>query len=141
MAGIRTYEDRWGKTSRAVIAASKPSSCGDRTLPNAVIRRLPPVIARVEHGRWIADCPTLGCVGAEFVSFDVPVFFCCECRNAEVGHDLLAVVVPKSDIRLRIEEVLLARPVPSTRNWYPGETLDDLREQNREHGINPLPKD
>lgn len=34
-----------------------------------------------------------------------------------------------------VERVLMMRPDPSTRNWFPGETLIDLMRENGEHGI------
>lgn len=67
------------------------------------------------------------------MNFDVPVFFCCQCRNAPWGHDLLQVVVP--DSRDEIEALLMARPDPQNRHWLPDETTADLQAENAAHGI------
>jgi len=34
-----------------------------------------------------------------------------------------------------IEHVLMKRGDPQTRNWLVSETLDDLRLENKEHGV------
>lgn len=34
-----------------------------------------------------------------------------------------------------VERLLMMRPDPSTRNWFPGETLVDLTYENGAHGI------
>jgi len=34
-----------------------------------------------------------------------------------------------------VERILMMRPDPSTRNWVPGETLQDLMWENGQHGI------
>jgi hypothetical protein len=34
-----------------------------------------------------------------------------------------------------VERLLMMRPDPSTRNWFPGETLGDLMMENGAHGI------
>lgn len=45
---------------------------------------------------------------------------------------------------LGIEVILMMRPDEATRNWFPGESLNDLLQENMEHGIVPtalLPPD
>jgi len=37
-----------------------------------------PVFARLDAGRWIADCP-MGCNGAEMVTTVDPIFLCLSC--------------------------------------------------------------
>lgn len=37
--------------------------------------------------------------------------------------------------RDEIAAALKGRPVPQTRNWYPGETVEDLVEENAAHGL------
>lgn len=125
----------------AVVAARHPSSVGDRTMPSGAVSVSVKVTARVNAGRWITDCPDPDCNGAEYVSFDSPVFFCCECRNARWGHDLLSVTVPTPKKRRDIEAYLRARPAPGTRNWRPEETVADLRDENRAKGILLLEED
>jgi len=87
--------------------------------------RGPPVAARVDYGRWIADCPR--CTGAEFVDPGWPLFVCCSC-----GSGPHSVTFPSP--REEIEGELLKRPDGATRNWRPGESVADLRRENREGG-------
>ena len=84
-----------------------------------------PILARIEHGRWIADCE---CRGAEFVDPEWPVFVCCSC-----GAGPRPVAFPGD--RHQIESELMKRPVRPNRNWNPGETVADLRRENKERGI------
>lgn len=42
---------------------------------------------------------------------------------------------PSEEMMAGVERVLMMRPDPSTRNWFPGETLIDLMRENGEHGI------
>lgn len=133
-AGILTFKGRFGHSDPRRVAAKHPSSVGDKTPPTGNVAIGPAVLARVSGGCWIADCPQIGCAGAEFVSFENPVFFCCGCRNAGVGHDLLPVLVPSAKARGEIENVLLERPAPETRHWMPGETVEKLRAENEAQG-------
>lgn len=83
------------------------------------------------HGRWVAQCPRL----QPFVCRDAlqvwwpesKVFDCPTCGLiAELGW-------PAE--RAKIEELLMARPDPATRNWEPGESLTLLLTENLAHGI------
>jgi hypothetical protein len=90
-----------------------------------------PVLAEVNHGRWIAHCE---CGGAEVVDPDDPVFFCLSCLNADNGRGLRPVEFPSEKERLQIAEVLLHRKERRSRGWLPTETVGDLKRQNRERG-------
>lgn len=138
---ILTYEDRFGARTLAEHALRNPGVAGDTTLPTGRVAVGPVVIARVNHGRWIGDCPDFACGGAEFVSFENPVFFCCACRNAMVGSDYLPVDEPGPGVRQEIEAYLRARPQPQSRNWHPGETVAQLRDENRVKKLLLLPED
>lgn len=134
MSEIITAERKHGHSDLRRIAARHPSSTGDRAMPAQGVALEPTVQARVNDGRWIADCPAEFCGGAEYVSFDSPFFFCCECRNAAVGHLPLAVTVPEAE-RPDIEAALLRRPNPRNRHWLPGETVARLRQENKDAGL------
>lgn len=134
MTEIITAERKHGHSDLRRIAARHPSSTGDRAMPAQGVALEPTVLARVNDGRWIADCPDEFCGGAEYVSFDSPFFFCCECRNAAVGHLPLPVTVPGVKLRGEIEAALLPRPVRN-RQWLPGETVAKLRAENKAAGI------
>ena len=119
-----------------------------------------PVTARayLYNGEWTADCPREGCANAEYLyglrrpghpagpgnPRDVrkPAFLCSYCQQAAL------IDWPPQDFMEAAAELLSRRPVPSNRNWYPedhegalrfriehGQTLDQLREENRAHGI------
>lgn len=95
--------------------------------------------AYVSAGVWVADCPQLWCVHADHYGpgpqtgriggLTRTAFSCLYCglrcraewpANAE---DIWAV--------------LAWRPMPETRSWMPGETLEDLVIENAAHGLGP----
>lgn len=85
----------------------------------------------VNHGRWLAPCPTRPPLeGRPVDHLIVPGQRAVHCPRFCGG--MVRIVWP-ADIKA-IEQVLAARPVEN-RNWTPDETLDDLREQNVEHGL------
>lgn len=71
--------------------------------------------ARVNHGRWMVDCPDCP-VGAVLASMTDPRFVCVVC-----GSGPHAVVFP--DDQERIESALVHRP-KENRNWSPGEDVE-----------------
>lgn len=101
---------------------------GDPTSP----RRDRPVAARVNAGRWIADCE---CGGAEYVDDQVRVFMCAACFNRADGSVWRRVIFPASPARRAIEAVLLARPDAVTRHWDVSMRVRDLERENAEHGL------
>jgi len=88
------------------------------------------VAARVNEGRWIADCPFCG--GAQFTSPDDRRFLCADCGNVEIGGKWMRVIWPA--VPEAIEDVLVIRPTEN-RHWLPGETAADLRRENAQHGL------
>ncbi len=101
---------------------------------------LPTVVARIDDGRWLVDCPSDYCNGAVVVSATVPLYICPDCGSPDTGW--CAVVYP--DEKADIEALLLARPQNmgrvgplrgGPRFWFPHETLDDLARENRELGV------
>jgi len=96
------------------------------------------VAARINHGRWLVDCP--GCNSALVVDLSELVFMCVECANAANEGKWFAVIVPTN--RKAIETELLKRPWNGrnlaeavNRNWEPGETVATLKQENTDHGI------
>jgi hypothetical protein len=112
--------------------------------------------AYVYAGDWVADCPR-GCGSVEHLYaranprnpasprvVQQPEFHCSYCGMAapiDWPAELAAITT-----------VLMLRPVPHTRNWYPkdhdtavrfrvphGQTVDELRAENREHGVPATP--
>lgn len=86
-----------------------------------------PAVAYVNHGRWVADCPTAGCGGAMLV-LNGGEFLCGTCFNAEIGGEYRPIVWP--DDAAEIEALLVVRPLPVNMNWRPGETLAMLAAEN-----------
>lgn len=124
-------------------AAFLPRSCwpaersGPPALPDAELADdAPSTAAYVNHGRWLADCPACG--RAQLQSYDDHRLYCPACDNGGSGS-WARVVWPANAAAL--EAVLLQRPVPDTRNWTPGETLEALRVENEAHGCDAGPAD
>ncbi len=78
----------------------------------------------VAGGMWQLRC---GCGNCPSVSPEWGVARCWDCGAVYEG-----IVIPRA---AAIERVLLRRPVLSTRNWAPGETVADLERENAEHGV------
>ena len=110
----------------------------------AGLGRVPPlgnvqgeVSARINEGRWLADCPA-GCGGALIVTMQPALFICVECGSTENGGNWYTVRLPPN--KVAIEAVLLLRPASrpdhaTTRNWIPGETVAQLKQENRDQGL------
>lgn len=96
------------------------------------------VLAYINHGRWIAECPAEGCNGAQVASEKTRQFWCLHCGNAEIDFAWRHVRFPR--YRTAIESILVQRPSARadralTRNWVRGETVIDLRAENVKHGV------
>lgn len=100
------------------------------------------VLARVDFGRWIADCE---CGGAGYVDPSDPVFLCTACGNLSSGGKFRPVIFPPDrqgiEVELLKRNVIARSPSPHptqvaltstpsipglTRSWTPGESLTDL---------------
>lgn len=103
------------------------------SLPDLIV---PIVKAYVNHGCWVADCPEPGCGGAEDVDSSWPWLICWRC-----GGGKWPIRFPGKSKHQNIESILSKRPLlkgPDGRkhfNWYARESLDDLRKQNADHGV------
>jgi hypothetical protein len=84
------------------------------------------VIARVNHGRLIAICPSCEC--GMFVLRAEPMACCAECGNLYRSVEMPAELST-------LAALLLARPKREHQNWQPTETIDDIRRENLEHGV------
>lgn len=104
---------------------------GVRVPPLSQVHDGPPLEAKVNHNRWIVECPDCG--GAEYVFPEQPLMLCASCWNAAVGGSWRRVVMPSE--RDAIENALVVRPTPQARNWEPGEKVAQLRAENIERGL------
>ena len=105
-----------------------------------------PAPARVNWGRWIADCPSCGSalavepgqplLGATVWEADgehlTAARFQEGCWDCGTVTDL---AWPDSGVIDGVERLLAMRPDPKTRNWEPHESLHDLMRENAERGI------
>lgn len=111
---------------------------------------VPRAFAYVYGGEWVADCPA-GCNNVEFVYEKTFMngprdrrrnFFQC----SHCGFACEKIVFPRREHE--ILEILMKRPDPSTRNWYPqdhpvaikfhlphGQSPADLVAESEEHGV------
>jgi Zn ribbon nucleic-acid-binding protein len=114
---------------------------------------------RVNHGRWIADCPkcrsalTIQNLGGPQL---YERFACYDCGYglSDMFKQILSTVPPRDRLRLfenegpffqiaiiypderdEIESILLTREMAENQNWQAGETLEDLRRENETHGV------
>lgn len=83
--------------------------------------------AHASWGYWAARCGL--CPSGEMLQRFQPDFECSFCGM------VTEIIWPSEDMVYGVERILMMRPDPSTRNWFPGETLNDLVWENGEHGI------
>lgn len=88
------------------------------------------LVARVDHGRWVADCPA--CNSGVALTPGVNEAFC---FGQGCGHRFTVIEWPAASDVEEIERTLRARPKIVTRNWAPTETLTNLRAENRAHRL------
>src|SRR6266403_2999874 len=130
------------------------------------VERVPVARAYVYCGDWVADCPRIeegtwstdyrqrSCGNVEFLYVPSRMngprhlrreFYMCSNCGMQSGIDW-----PRREEA--ILQVLMLRPVPSNRNWYPkdhpvavhfriphGQSIDDLLNENEEHKIDNAP--
>lgn len=89
-------------------------------------------MARMNWSRWIADCSSRHCTSALALAPGTPIMRCFDC-----GWVTERIVWP--DHTDAIETLLAMRPDEKTRNWEPGETLEQLANENVQHGIIQAP--
>jgi hypothetical protein len=94
-------------------------------------------IVYVSWGLWVADCPRPDCLGAEhfghaphtgYVGGLTRAGFCC----AGCGLVCPCEWPANEDDIVRL---LSQRPFPNTRNWKPGELVENLLAENIEHQL------
>lgn len=104
---------------------------------------VPVVFVFANWGRWVAVCPV--CPSALAVAAGVvdddrglvgwdPVRRRTGLQCRDCGTLYLAEW-PDEDMTRGVERLLQLRPDPTTRSWWPGETLDDLAAENMTHGV------
>jgi hypothetical protein len=108
------------------------------------------VRAYIYHGQWVGDCTRPGCANAEFLldgdwtyGTKRPMYVCSYCQQVDL------IDWPDPEFMREALAVLMHRPFPHNRNWYPadhpgavrmgikehGQSLDELRQENRAHDV------
>ena len=92
-------------------------------------------VAFILDGRWVAKCPD--CEGQEVVDPDEPLFVCLNVRCLGQLNEYYPRLVrfPGAKKTKQIEEILLARPNPINRSWLIDEDMDQLKQENIDHGL------
>lgn len=90
------------------------------------------VAAEIAHSNWRVSCPY--CSGAIVIEPGLP-FFCPDCCMQANDYQPMFVQMPDEKTRREIERLLVMRADPVRRNWYPHETIADIRHENNRHGI------
>lgn len=86
------------------------------------------VEAHASWGMWVARCGY--CPGStDPLQRFQPHVLCHDCGT------ITEVIWPTEEMVMGVERLLMMRPAPANRNWFPGETLNDLMWENGEHGI------
>lgn len=86
-------------------------------------------VAFLNHGRWILECPREFCTNAFLAVPGVASHTCGNCGlTFTIEH-------PAPELKTAVETITARRPVPATRNWYPWETLEALKLENEQHGV------
>lgn len=85
--------------------------------------------AYANWSRWVARCGL--CPWATQLQRFQPWIECPLCGT------VTEIVWPAAKTVEDVERLLMMRPDPSTRNWSPGEPLQQLIWENAEHGILP----
>jgi hypothetical protein len=88
--------------------------------------------AEANWGRWVARCPRPWCTNAVQLDRDQPAFACLGLGGCGAQAEVTWPAAPDA-----VETILAMRPVAATRNWVPGETLEDLLVENAAHGCLP----
>lgn len=83
-----------------------------------------PTIARINHGRWIADC--IWCKSGILTRPEWGVAYCGECG---ARYHIKQVEFPKN--YKAIEKILLRRVRRDQQNWAQPQTIADLQKENK----------
>lgn len=117
--GVRSAQDY--RRRQAAVLQTQTKRGGRSVVHDSTI----PVVAYIAWNRWVIDCEC----GAGNATDPANPFACC--FGCGAVHE--RVQFPPNV--QAIERVLLQRVKPSTRNWFPQETVDDLIAENVAHGV------
>lgn len=115
------------------LRASAPKPKGPH--PPTKVSKAAVGYAIVRQGRWVVGCPFCQ-YHYQFAHRSDPRFFCCDCGNAPVKGQWVAV--QWIDNPQDVETELLKRTDPFNQNWEWGESIGDLVMENAENGVSRL---
>lgn len=100
-------------------------------------------VVRVNRGRWIVDCPNPECTWAyDAITPEGATRYLHTCvgepwkgRSARGCGTPIELVWPTQDEAEEIVWALSQRNLIVTRNWNPGETVDDLLAENDKYMV------
>lgn len=95
------------------------------------------LLARVDEGRWVVDCPVPTCGDAKVIAQTNPIYICHVCGSEANNRKWYDVRIPRNWQGIQVE--LLRNPAPRAfyavnRNWTPGQTIADLTAERRTQG-------
>lgn len=127
MLGCRSREDYARRQAQSVAAYRDRFEDGRR-----VHDGLEPVVAYVNHGRWVADC--VECAGGMAVDVHHGEARCFDCGAVYLSAQG-RLVLPSDERTAWLDAVLGARPDVYTRNWMPGESWAAIAAENRRNRL------
>lgn len=86
--------------------------------------------ATVRQSRWLVLCPFPGCNGAQLASYLSRRFWCVDCHSRAAEGKWVEVLWPQEPTE--VERWLRGRPTQA-KNWNPGETEEDIVQQDTAH--------
>lgn len=137
--GLLTAEDVYGPRARNIPATQGalwgPTLFWSLPTPRPDLSQALPAPGELlhvyaNHGRWLVSCPD--CNGSQLACRTDPRFICSDCGNVAVEGRWRRLAWPANP--KNIEDLLERRPM-ANRNWFPHESINDLREQNLLHGL------
>lgn len=127
-------EDLRELTYRELLLRARVNGGLEPTLPPDGQYSSKSLRAFINHGMWKVQCDV--CNTAVAIDLNDLVFYCPGCG---VDNKWRRVKLPADGKRAEIERLLLLREGyrhnAPTRNWLPQETLTQLRDENRAHGL------
>ncbi len=87
--------------------------------------------ALVNHSNWLVRCPNPDCSEVTMVD-QGELYWCPNCGSADNDFAPRTVIFPS---HIKTITTLLAKRPRQNRNWEPGETLAQLKRENKERGL------
>lgn len=136
MFGVKTADDAWKFVQSIAVQKGYDPNSIPPPYHQFLRTDLPAAVARIDHGRWIADCPDPNCdpsgSGRGAMAVDESHFFMCgNCFNRAAGGYWLTVEWPDDDDKHSAEAILTERPHAVMQTWHPKrESMADLVGEN-----------